>query len=799
MALSGIPIGINECIGDSLHTINAAFTALDDRTSSLSPSNTAGNVFLTTISGGNIIIGGNGTTTTVSGALVVTQGLTLSGNAFFNNNVSVSGNLTVDGVITGSLLSSTGDLVVDGNGFVAGTLTTCTLSATCEIVTDGDLVVLGDAYIHGKLTASELSSTGPLTVDGNTTLKQNLSVLGNTFLGDQCSDFTQIQGTLKLPCVNSQNAIEFNGESTSGTVAPLKDGVVFRYDTNLFGLNEDGLLIEKTDFNQNTPSGGIAVRNRGSGGVFSTTNDFAIRGDGKVGIKTWYPNKQLTVIGEISASNNVRFDRDLHVGGNTILGDGGNTTTIKDDLNILGDTTMSGDLRVEGNLTVLGDMTQLDTEVRITSAVDITNHGTTTALVINQTGNTPIVNFKDDGSSVFFIAGNTTDAGFVGLAQTNPTERLEVNGNIALTRNSSGFREIKITSSPANFTDLKINATNNTIIQETAGYVAIRRNSPASELDVNGDVTINNKIIHNGDTNTFIQFPSNGKFIVNTNGLERITVLADGKVGIGTPTPLFKLDVDGEIRVKNGYGNSFILGGDAGTNDFEIATDQLTNDTVTFLNRAGAVGDDNRYLKLTCRSLNLIQQQGSGLVPTGAIIYTSNNIVPFGYYKCDGSALVSSTVNDPLRNLLIGAGSPYGSSGGDPRVPDLRGIFIRGAGTNGSGVTGVNGKTGTFGNYQEDTYKNHNHPTFDATVNQEFHAFEHDDGFGINDVVANVNPQIRSDLGRGDGLNAVMTVAPKRATFKNPIVGVEVSTSTSDSGGIETVPANLSLTPIIKL
>jgi len=592
MTAIGIPIDINECIGDSLYTINAAFTALDFRTSSLTPPTTSGNVFLTTISGGNILIGGPNVTTTISGNSIITGNLTLSGNAYFSQNIFVSG------AVVASLLSSTGDLYVDGNGYIGGDLTVLgkitgsELSSTGDLTVDGDtwlkgnLDVLGDARIHGKLTASELSSTGPLTVDGDTTLKGNLSVWGNSFLGDQCSDFTQIQGTLKLPCVNTQNAIEFNRETTF-TGIPVRDGAVVRYETDYFNLNEDALIFEKTDQNQNPVAGGIAFISRGNL-ANPPDQSLIIRGDGKIGMGTMYPNKDLTVIGEISATHNVHFNKNLQVDGNTTLGDGGDTTTIKDHLNVNGNTQMSGDLIVLGDLTVLGETTQLDTEVNITSAVDITNHGTTTALTVNQTGNNPVAHFKDDNNTALYISGNPGAPGWTGLGTMNPTARLEVNGDIALSVANGGSREIRIPTVPANSTDLKINATNNIILQETNGNVAIGRAVPVTTLDVNGDVTITDKIIHSSDTNTCIRFPVDDNFAIETQGLDRFRVLANGNVGINQTIPAEKLHVVGNVKfegvqeiISNSPNPALRIVQDG--SGYALRVDDVTGDTTPFV------------------------------------------------------------------------------------------------------------------------------------------------------------------------------------------------------------------------
>jgi len=62
-------------------------------------------------------------------------------------------------------------------------------------------------------------------------------------------------------------------------------------------------------------------------------------------------------------------------------------------------------------------------------------------------------------------------------------------------------------------------------------------------LDVAGDVSIADKIVHTGDTNTAIRFPSNDNFTVETGGSERFRINSDGKVGIGTDDPQQRLHV----------------------------------------------------------------------------------------------------------------------------------------------------------------------------------------------------------------------------------------------------------------
>jgi hypothetical protein len=63
-----------------------------------------------------------------------------------------------------------------------------------------------------------------------------------------------------------------------------------------------------------------------------------------------------------------------------------------------------------------------------------------------------------------------------------------------------------------------------------------------------GDLTIPDKIIHSGDTNTAIRFPSADTVTVETGGSERMRVDSSGDVGIGTTSPATKLDVNGSLN-----------------------------------------------------------------------------------------------------------------------------------------------------------------------------------------------------------------------------------------------------------
>ena len=69
--------------------------------------------------------------------------------------------------------------------------------------------------------------------------------------------------------------------------------------------------------------------------------------------------------------------------------------------------------------------------------------------------------------------------------------------------------------------------------------------SETQSLTVDGDLTIADKIVHSGDTNTAIRFADTDTITLETAGGERLRVKDSGFIGIGTNAPDTTLDVSG--------------------------------------------------------------------------------------------------------------------------------------------------------------------------------------------------------------------------------------------------------------
>lgn len=86
-------------------------------------------------------------------------------------------------------------------------------------------------------------------------------------------------------------------------------------------------------------------------------------------------------------------------------------------------------------------------------------------------------------------------------------------------------------------------------------------------------------------------------------------------------------------------------------------------------------------------------------VPTGSIVWSITLSPPEGFLLCNGQTVTSGS-HPALYNLLVSAGNPYGTSGGNPKIPDLLtdNLFVRAAG----GSVGV-------GTMQDYAIVNHSH------------------------------------------------------------------------------------------
>jgi hypothetical protein len=169
---------------------------------------------------------------------------------------------------------------------------------------------------------------------------------------------------------------------------------------------------------------------------------------------------------------------------------------------------------------------------------------------------------------------------------------------------------------------------------DDSGRVGIGTTAPSQELDVNGDIVVpvGNGIMfdrvgsdshilyketpssstYGSPDDVVLRNPNGARLRFQTNGTnDRMTIDSSGNVGIGTTSPSYKLDVDGDINMRTGHSFYYDVAGatnpnpvfwiDAENTDIDIirvGTDQFSTDSdygMTLKYRGSGAGNDNTF------------------------------------------------------------------------------------------------------------------------------------------------------------------------------------------------------------
>jgi hypothetical protein len=138
----------------------------------------------------------------------------------------------------------------------------------------------------------------------------------------------------------------------------------------------------------------------------------------------------------------------------------------------------------------------------------------------------------------------------------------------------------------------------------------------ATTISVSSDLSVADKIVHTGDTNTAIRFPADDTVTVETSGVERLRVDSTGKVGIGK-TPSSVLDVNGQVTR---------LFADVGTNTAaqNLATNHVSQVTIsanaTLTTTVPPAGTTARVIIVTSGVTSRTVIFGTGFKATGNLL-----------------------------------------------------------------------------------------------------------------------------------------------------------------------------------
>ena len=267
--------------------------------------------------------------------------------------------------------------------------------------------------------------------------------------------------------------------------------------------------------------------------------------------------------------------------------------------------------------------------------------------------------------------------------------------------------------------------------------------------------------------------PDASPFVVDTSG----------QVGIGTASPSNAIDVaGGAIQISSSGGTSrIVMSADStdsifSVNDdrnFTVKTNAATRLTVNSTAATTTVpvvlpGDPTSALQAAPK------QYVDAAGPSGAIMAFAGTTAPSGWLKCEGQAISRTT----YATLYAAIGTAWGVGDGSTtfNVPDLRGMFVRGTGTNATGSS--SGAVGpSVGAYAADTYLNHSHGVTDPGHVHSFPGY------------AGSAPSTAAG-------GSTWYITGSNTNTNSNTTGLTVNTSTT--GGTETKPKNYGVLYIIK-
>ena len=622
-----------------------------------------------------------------AGTITAIQSNTSSANSRLDSIESVSASLQTFTASVSATNTFTSSATARLNALESTSASVDTLNTT-QSNRLGSLETISASNLS-RISALETKSASVDTT--NTTQNARLSALETTSASVDSLNTTQNTRLTNLEnktgsLATTGSNIFYGNQTISGTVY-IQSDLIVQGSSSLQNITGSSVNIGTNTIVLNTANpavryGGISVIDSGSTGlpgsiVWDSTNNNWLyvnpSGSSYASAKFIAGPKSATLGAELGLITNYiqKAVGDDHISSSAIYDDG-TTIGLKSNTEIsgtfkvatytssfngnvgIGTLTPAGKLEVwqsAGNRLVI-DYVNIGNEPRISS---LDASGNPQYLTLNSYD----LKIKANGTEAFRI----TELGKIGIGTTNPATLTHIEGNDADVAVQLRIKNSNITNGNKYLAFIVGGTTgasvsgwaNSGIIESAAG-------------------TSSNLVIGNYE---------NGPIIFQTNGRsEKVRILGNGYVGIGTTNPGNLLDVyDGGIRVKKGTGSAFITidkGSGVGASSQIYFVDQGTSKWDIGAFYMGAAGADDFSLYNRNTSLNaLTVLYSTGAVGVGVTSPQSQFVVGksgnnasveinlnnagygriFAYDRGAGSS-VNLVLNDPGSNVGIGTTNP---------------------------------------------------------------------------------------------------------------------------------------------